>query len=120
MAEPIVYTSTDKAKRDELFRELRTKGTPAERQVVRFSGVEQVAAVVLDTVVRNRWVLNETETRIAHRLVRLDDGKWHLVPFERTKPRKVYVLKSTATTTERPTFRSTFSVSHPADSLGGN
>jgi hypothetical protein len=37
-----VYTSIDKAKRDELFQALRTKGIGAERQVVKFSGCEPV------------------------------------------------------------------------------
>lgn len=37
-----VYTLTDKAKRDELFRDYRINGTPNERQVVKFSGVEPV------------------------------------------------------------------------------
>lgn len=37
-----VYTSIDKAKRDELFRELRAHGTAAERQAVKFSGVQPI------------------------------------------------------------------------------
>lgn len=42
MTEPVVYTTTDKAKRDELFRELCTRGRGVERQAVRFSGVQPV------------------------------------------------------------------------------
>lgn len=37
-----VYTLTDRARRDELFRDYRINGTPNERQVVKFSGVEPV------------------------------------------------------------------------------
>lgn len=39
---PVVYTTVDKAKRDELYRELRTRGRGVERQVVKFSGVQPV------------------------------------------------------------------------------
>ncbi len=37
-----IYTSTDKAKRDELFQALRKSDDPFERQVVKFSGWEPV------------------------------------------------------------------------------
>lgn len=42
MTEPVVYTTFDKEKRNELWRELRTRGRGTERQVVRFSGVTSV------------------------------------------------------------------------------
>ena len=42
MPEPIVYTTFDKEKRDELFHELRTRGRGVERQAVKFSGVQPV------------------------------------------------------------------------------
>jgi hypothetical protein len=37
-----VYTTTDKAKRDELYRALREHGEGSERQAVKFSGVAEV------------------------------------------------------------------------------
>jgi hypothetical protein len=37
-----VYTTADKAKRDELYAALRTSGDPFEKQAVRFSGWEPV------------------------------------------------------------------------------
>ena len=37
-----VYTMTDKAKRDQMFDELRRSDDPLERQVVKFSGVQPV------------------------------------------------------------------------------
>ena len=37
-----VYTMTDKAKRDEMFDQLRASNDPWERQVVKFSGCRQV------------------------------------------------------------------------------
>lgn len=37
-----VFTTVDKAKRDELFKELRKRGLPNERLVVKFSGVQPV------------------------------------------------------------------------------
>jgi len=43
--EPVVFTTTDKAKRDELFRLLRESTDPLERQVTKFSGVEVVPDV---------------------------------------------------------------------------
>lgn len=87
MTEPVVYTTFDKEKRNELWRELRTRGRGAERQAVRFSGVEQVG---VDTVlvIRRRWVKG-------------DDGDYMQVPFEE------FVT--------RPVYRSTWSVSHPAE-----
>lgn len=114
MPEPVVYSTFDKAKRNELWRELRTRGRGTERQAVRFSGVEQVG---VDTaiVVSRRLVVNGTTARIAHRRIRLDDGKFYLVPFERTKPRKVYTKKAVDTTITRPVYRSTWIVSHPAE-----
>ena len=42
MPEPVVYTTFDKEKRNELWRELRTRGRGVERQVVKFSGVQPV------------------------------------------------------------------------------
>ena len=87
MTEPVVYTTFDKEKRNELWRELRTRGRGTERQAVRFSGVEQVG-VNETIVVHKRWVV-------------LDDGDYVLVPFE--------VIKT------RPIYRSTWSVSHPAE-----
>ena len=87
MTEPVVYTTFDKEKRNELWRELRTRGRGTERQAVRFSGVEQVG-VDETVVVHKRWVV-------------LDDGEYVLVPFE--------VIK------RRPVYRSTWSVSHPAE-----
>lgn len=114
MTEPVVYTTFDKAKRDELWRELRARGRGAERQAVRFSGVEQFGVTKPTRIVR-RWVVDGTVTRVAHRRVRLDDGKYYLVPFERIRPRRVYALKSLDVSVERPVFRSTWSVSHPAE-----
>lgn len=87
MPEPVVYTTFDKAKRDELWRELRTRGRGTERQAVRFSGVEQVG-VNETVVIHKRWV-------------KLDDGVYALVPFEEIRT--------------RPVYRSTWSVSHPAE-----
>jgi len=40
--EPVVFTTTDKAKRDELFRLLRESTDPLERQVTKFSGNEPI------------------------------------------------------------------------------
>ena len=40
-----VFVMTDKAKRDDMYRQLRTSTDPYERQVVKFSGVEEVPAV---------------------------------------------------------------------------
>lgn len=37
-----VYVTTDKSRRDELFRELRIRGRGGELQVVKFSGVQPV------------------------------------------------------------------------------
>lgn len=37
-----VFTTVDKAKRDELYDELRKRGLPNERKVVKFSGVQAV------------------------------------------------------------------------------
>lgn len=37
-----IYTSVDKAKRDQLFAELRKNGDAYERQAVKFSGVQPV------------------------------------------------------------------------------
>lgn len=118
MAEPIVYSTSDKTKRDELWRELRARGSKEERQAVRFSGVEQIGVARYE-LHRRRWVAQGTTTRVAHRLVRLDDGKWYLVPFERTKPRKVYVLVTEDKPIERPAYRTMYFVSHPAESQGG-
>ena len=87
MTEPVVYTTFDKEKRNELWRELRTRGRGSERQAVRFSGVEQVGEI-LTPVLRRRWI-------------KLDDGKYALVPFESVE--------------SRPVYRSTWSVSHPAE-----
>lgn len=118
MAEPITYSTPDKAKRDELWRELRTRGRKEERQAVRFSGVVEFGVAWYESH-RHRWVAQGTATRVAHRLVRLDDGKWHLVPFERTKPRKIYVLVTEDKAIERPAYRTEYFVSHPAESQGG-
>ncbi len=38
-----VFTTIDKAKRDELFNELRKRGLPNEKLAVKFSGVQPVA-----------------------------------------------------------------------------
>jgi hypothetical protein len=38
-----VFTTKDKAKRDQMFQELRSSDQPLERKVVKFSGVEAVA-----------------------------------------------------------------------------
>jgi hypothetical protein len=37
-----VFTTRDKSKRDELYRELRANGLPNEKQAVRFSGAQPV------------------------------------------------------------------------------
>ena len=37
-----VFTTRDKSKRDEIFRELRASTEPNERKAVKFSGVEPV------------------------------------------------------------------------------
>lgn len=87
MTEPIVYTTFDKEKRDELWRELRARGRGAERQAVRFSGVEQIGVNEV-VVLHKRWIKS-------------DDGEYVLVPFE--------VIKT------HPVYRSTWSVSHPAE-----
>ena len=42
----IVITTADKDKRDRLFEELRKSSDPGERQVVKFSGVEEVPGEV--------------------------------------------------------------------------
>jgi len=39
---PVVFTTIDKSKRDELFRLLRESTDPLERQVTKFSGQEAV------------------------------------------------------------------------------
>ena len=38
----IVYTTTDKVKRDEMFEQFRASDDPWERQVVKFSGCQEV------------------------------------------------------------------------------
>jgi hypothetical protein len=95
MPEPVVYTSTDKAKRDELWRELRTKGRGVERLAVRFSGVEFIKEETV--VVGTKYV-------------------WIKTP--QTSKRERALVNVTKTV---PTYRSTWSVSHPAetDTLGG-
>jgi hypothetical protein len=95
MSEPVVYTSTDKAKRDELWRELRTRGRGTERQAVRFSGVELIKEETVVVGAKYVWIKNP------------QTGK-----RERTL---VNVTKTV------PTYQSTWSVSHPAetDALGG-
>ncbi|HXQ38140.1 MAG TPA: hypothetical protein VN843_29315 [Anaerolineales bacterium] len=95
MPEPVVYTTSDKAKRDELWRELRTRGRGVERLAVRFSGVELVKEETVVVRTGYSWIKNpETGKR------------------ERTL---VNVTKAV------PTYQSTWSVSHPAeiDTLGG-
>jgi hypothetical protein len=37
-----IITTTDKAKRDQMFQDLKQNGNELERQVVKFSGVEPV------------------------------------------------------------------------------
>ena len=37
-----VFTTVDKTKRDEIFDELRKRGLPNERKVVKFSGVQPI------------------------------------------------------------------------------
>jgi hypothetical protein len=41
-SEPVVYTTTDKAKRDELYEALRNSDLANERQATKFSGQELV------------------------------------------------------------------------------
>jgi hypothetical protein len=43
MTEPTIYTTADKAKRDELFQLFRKSTDPLERQVVKFSGNEPIS-----------------------------------------------------------------------------
>ena len=43
-----VITTPDKAKRDQMFNELRNSDDANERQVVKFSGVEMVAPPAVD------------------------------------------------------------------------
>lgn len=117
MPEPIVYSTPDKEKRDELWRELRIRGRKEERLAVRFSDAVQFGIARYESH-RRHWVAQGTETRVARRLVRLDDGKWRLVPFERTKPRKVYALVTENKPIERPAYRTEYFVSHPAESQG--
>jgi hypothetical protein len=95
MPEPVVYTSTDKAKRDELWRELRTRGRGVERLAVRFSGVELVKEETVVVGTKFVWTKNpETGKR------------------ERTLVNVTKVV---------PTYQSTWSVSHPTeiDTRGG-
>lgn len=87
MTEPVVYTTFDKEKRNELWRELRTRGRGMERLAVRFSGVEQVGVDTI-LVTRKRWVKGK-------------DGD--------------YVQKLVEEFKTRPVYRSTWSVSHPAE-----
>lgn len=49
-----LYTMTDKAKRDELFEDLRKNGDKYERQAVKFSEVEPVPGV-FDSKGRQVW-----------------------------------------------------------------
>lgn len=46
--EPVVFTTTDKDKRDELFQALRTTGDAKEKQAVKFSSNEPIPGVVDD------------------------------------------------------------------------
>ena len=95
MPEPVVYTTTDKAKRDELFHELRTRGRGVERQVVKFSGAELVKTETVPVRSAYRWIKNPTTGVYERRIITL--------------------------TKEISTYRSTWSVAHPAeiDTLGG-
>lgn len=87
MTEPVVYTTFDKERRNELWHELRTRGRGVERQAVRFSGVEQIGVKEI-VVIHKRWI-------------KFDDGKYVMVPLEKIE--------------SRPVYRSTWSVSHPAE-----
>jgi len=95
MPEQVVYTTADKAKRDELWRELRTRGRGVERLAVRFSGVELVKEETVVTGTKYSWIKNP------------ETGKW-----ERLLVNVCKVVR---------TYQSTWSVSHPAeiDTLGG-
>lgn len=83
-----VYTTNDKAKRDELFQALRNSTDPFERQAVKFSGFELVTVTPVDGA-----------TGPLIRIVRYPSPKGPYAGREQ----------------QRPVFRSTWSVAHPKD-----
>lgn len=55
-----VYTMTDKAKRDEMFRDLRANGNENERQAVKFSGWEPTMEGGGQKIVNGKSVFHQT------------------------------------------------------------
>lgn len=55
-----IYTMTDKARRDEMYRVFRASDDPQERQAVKFSGIKQVFEYELEgdgkKVLSSKWV----------------------------------------------------------------
>lgn len=91
MSEPVVYTTFDKEKRNELWHELRTRGRGAERQVVRFSGVEPVLTALGQDI----------------RMIVYDRATGHARPATDSDPLRNVQF--------RPLWKSNWSVSHPAE-----
>ena len=93
-----VITTTDKAKRDALFQDLKRNGNHMERQVVKFSGSEPVLDSDSKPVVT---VHNPTEREWKQLL---SPGEKILRPFEHARLAKKI----------RTVHRSTWSVAYPA------
>ena len=93
-----VYTTTDKAKRDELFQALRKSDDPFERQVVKFSGVKPILE---SNGAPHKIILPNYagRTEVVKRFYEEDgETKWTVI--------RVHAR-------HRLAFRSTWSVAHP-------
>lgn len=85
---PVVLTMTDKAKRDDIYEELRASTDPYERQAVKFSGVQ---AVMNESMTAQKVVTKRYQ----------DTGKRGTVRLGREQ--------------ERLVFQSNWSVAYPAE-----
>lgn len=94
-----VITTTDKAKRDEMFQDLKRNGNHMERQVVKFSGSEPV----LDPGTGKQALLVHSPT----------DLEWEQLLNPSTKILTPRQHKRLATKV-RGAFQSTWSVAYPA------
>ena len=103
MPESIIYTTIDKAKRDELFHELRTRGRGVERQAVKFSGVQPV--------------LDSEGKQAVRRVVKTK----RFIRTQKFDGVKGTVSALSAVEQFIPLWQSNWSVAHPAeiDTLGG-
>ena len=86
-----VITTTDKARRDEMFQDLRKNGNELERQVVKFSGNEPV--IVTETA---GW----TSGQLIDIIVYTKDGTRQAIGRDKNKQ-------------SRPRFRNNWSVAYP-------